>query len=164
MELPSHPSEARLPSVEGGQKPLAPVPVDLQLGGAPHEIQTLHLRWDPDLEVMMGELNFELWTTGISSLGHSQTPHGSHGSPRCCLRSQDVVHGLQVILSEALLAARDIAVAQVRHAQFITIRGSYPEHPEVISRTGFSNITWQPPNEIHMGKSAPMAPPASHVR
>ena len=35
--------EARLPSVEGGQKPLAPVAVDLQLGGAPHEIQTLHL-------------------------------------------------------------------------------------------------------------------------
>ena len=36
-------AEGGLLAVEGREQPLAPVPVDLQLGAAPHDVQALHL-------------------------------------------------------------------------------------------------------------------------
>lgn len=87
-------AKQRLHSIKGDHQPLTPVPIDLQLGSPPHEIQAFNLGaiarlsscWMAILRrytILFRKLKFgDPWVL-----------------PKICLWPQDVVHGLQVILS-----------------------------------------------------------------
>lgn len=99
-------AKQRLHSIKGDHQPLTPVPIDLQLGSPPHEIQAFNLG---TIEGSYKVLQFSPkkmlgfppvgWQYYVAILFRKLKFGDPWVLPKICLWPQDVVHGLQVILS-----------------------------------------------------------------